>query len=102
MGSDNSGSRAVTPSGIMKYLDDHLSDEQDECEFPVTRSCPLCGGDSRMDASLVTMSCGLHTLPICQWSLSPVFLERHLQCNFCGRLTIIDSDAHSTLAGVCA
>eukprot|EP00927_Polykrikos_kofoidii_P034835 TRINITY_DN29464_c0_g1_i1.p1 TRINITY_DN29464_c0_g1~~TRINITY_DN29464_c0_g1_i1.p1 ORF type:complete len:1167 (-),score=137.59 TRINITY_DN29464_c0_g1_i1:37-3537(-) len=65
--------------------------QADIIERRLSVACPLCaspGTTAVADAFLESVSCGKHVLPLCQRTLSPVFDEPCVICNFCGRVTM--------------
>lgn len=51
--------------------------------------CEVCGKSSTLDWSLTQLSCGAHTMPLCQISLKPLFRERFSHCSLCMRHTAL-------------
>lgn len=68
--------------------------------------CRLCSGPAAADWGLLTVTCERgHEAPLCQWSLTPLLLERHLACQLCGRATVCcppGIEGSVPAAGVCA
>lgn len=49
--------------------------------------CRVCGDPAKPDLGLLSISCGKHSLPLCQLSLTPILSERHTVCGLCKRTT---------------
>eukprot|EP00811_Abedinium_folium_P021114 NODE_3016_length_2106_cov_7.689237.p1 GENE.NODE_3016_length_2106_cov_7.689237~~NODE_3016_length_2106_cov_7.689237.p1 ORF type:complete len:582 (+),score=15.03 NODE_3016_length_2106_cov_7.689237:188-1933(+) len=102
---DSAGSTALEVKSVLSHLQ-ATSCEIDGVPFQVAAPCKLCGTMAKTDAQLLTLSCGRHTMPLCQWSLAPLFSEQHTWCRLCRRASrCCDPDtscASVAPPGICA
>ena len=74
-----------TPLGSADQLLAFLSNP-DQVQAP-QHKCRMCQQAALIDPSLVEVSCGAHSVPLCQENLRPLLAEPHILCGFCSRYT---------------
>ena len=74
-----------TPLGSAEQLLAYLSNP-DQAQAP-QHKCRMCQQAALIDPSLVEVSCGAHSVPLCQENLRPLLAEPHILCGFCSRYT---------------
>eukprot|EP00929_Paragymnodinium_shiwhaense_P080862 TRINITY_DN42210_c0_g1_i1.p2 TRINITY_DN42210_c0_g1~~TRINITY_DN42210_c0_g1_i1.p2 ORF type:complete len:151 (-),score=36.42 TRINITY_DN42210_c0_g1_i1:54-506(-) len=95
--SSAAGAAGLAPLGkaaaVTKYLRG-LPSEGGSLEAP----CRLCKLPAKADASLQNISCGDHSLPLCQRTLVPILLEPAGRCALCKRTCLLTTHCGDSLA----
>jgi len=100
----------AAPSSVVcqsATLLEHLSASTCGSKQRLTAPCRLCKASAEVDEALTRISCGVHTVPICQWSLVPLLTDEHMVCGLCDRRTLclrqsMDPSRGTAPVGVCA